>query len=167
MIAKSITVICKPMTPSGAAHPHAEKGNAMDRCEIPRCKREAETLYLGRNICSTHMEKSPEELRSELKIANVPEEDPAADATSNGSPTSTTAPEEEPMKTTKNKQAKTPKDKAPVAAKRSVAAKGDLMTFAMRLTPADSARIHEAAGPGKASKFVLDAALKAAEKALA
>ena len=42
------------------------------------------------------------------------------------------------------KAAKEPREKAP---------KEDLMVFAFRLTKEESAAIHKAAGPGKASKF--------------
>ena len=38
------------------------------------------------------------------------------------------------------------------------------VVFAFRLTPAERTAIHKAAGPGGASRFVLDAALKAAAR---
>ena len=52
--------------------------------------------------------------------------------------------ESDPPVGTTAKPAKAPKEKAP---------KEDLMVFAFRLTKEESAAIHKAAGPGKASKF--------------
>ena len=42
---------------------------------------------------------------------------------------------------------------------------GGRVIFAFALTPAERSEIHRAAGPGKASAFVLQAALAAAKKA--
>jgi hypothetical protein len=62
----------------------------------------------------------------------------------------------------------TPNQKeSPMSKKKSAPATDGLVVFAFRLTEKDRDKIHEAAGRGKASSFVLDAALKAAEKALA
>lgn len=54
-----------------------------------------------------------------------------------------------------------PKTTAPKP-KREKAPKQDLVVFAFRLSEADRTAIHEAAGPGKATRFVLAAALAAA-----
>ena len=53
---------------------------------------------------------------------------------------------------------KTAKEPKP---KKEKAPKQDLVVFAFRLSPADRDTIHKAAGPGKATKFVLGAALAA------
>ena len=44
---------------------------------------------------------------------------------------------------------------------------GDVCVFAFRLSAAERTRIHDAAGGGKASQFVLAAALAATDKVLA
>jgi hypothetical protein len=61
-----------------------------------------------------------------------------------------------PAKSTKPKAAKAPKPK------KEKAPKEPLVVFAFRLSEADRDRIHKAAGPGKATRFVLAAALAAA-----
>jgi len=55
------------------------------------------------------------------------------------------------------KELKPKKEKAP---------KPDLVVFAFRLSAEDRDAIHKAAGPGKATKFVLAAALAAAKQSL-
>ena len=63
---------------------------------------------------------------------------------------------------TESKAVKEPKStKEP---KKEKAPKQDLVVFAFRLSPADRDTIHKAAGPGKATKFVLAAALAAAKQ---
>jgi hypothetical protein len=62
-----------------------------------------------------------------------------------------------PSKPKAAKEPKPPKVKAP---------KEPLVVFAFRLSEADRDAIHRAAGPGKATKFVLAAALAAAKQAL-
>jgi len=64
----------------------------------------------------------------------------------------------------KQKKAKEPKPKKEKAPKEP---KPPQVVFAFRLAEADRDLIHKAAGPGKATRFVLDAALTAAKKALA
>jgi uncharacterized protein (DUF1778 family) len=56
-------------------------------------------------------------------------------------------------KTKKSKEPKPKKEKPP---------KDPLVVFAFRLSEADRDAIHKAAGPGKATRFVLAAALAAA-----
>jgi hypothetical protein len=59
-----------------------------------------------------------------------------------------------PKKETASKEAKSKKQKAP---------KEPQVVFAFRLTEAQRDTIHKAAGPGKASQFVLNAALALAK----
>ena len=61
----------------------------------------------------------------------------------------------------KKSQKQEPKAKQPKPAK-AKEPKPDLCVFAFRLSGADRTTIHEAAGPGKATRFVLGAALAAA-----
>jgi len=70
--------------------------------------------------------------------------------------------EEEAMSKPKieKKAAKEPKQK------KEKAPKEPLVVFAFRLSEADRDAIHRAAGPGKATKFVLAAALAAAKQSL-
>jgi len=63
------------------------------------------------------------------------------------------------MGSTKKSKTKQPKPKQEKPPKES---KPDLCVFAFRLREADRDAIHAAAGPGKATRFVLSAALAAA-----
>ncbi len=115
----------------------------IERCEIRRCRTEAGITYLDRGVCDSHWNKltaedaPPDALRIALGIAA-----PAPTAT-----------EDRTMATKqKNKKAKEPK-KAP---------KEPQVVFAFRLSEADRTLIHKAAGPAKATRFVLGAALAAA-----
>ena len=73
---------------------------------------------------------------------------------------------EKVMKATpKTKAAKVPKPKKvakEAKPKKEKAPKVPLVVFAFRLSEADRDRIHAAAGPGRATRFVLSAALAAA-----
>src|SRR2546428_2275111 len=66
--------------------------------------------------------------------------------------------EEATMSKPKKVEAKVSKEPKP---KKEKAPKVPLVVFAFRLTEADRDAIHKAAGPGKATKFVLAAALAA------
>lgn len=68
---------------------------------------------------------------------------------------------EVPMAKKKGEPRTTKKEKAPKEPK------PPQVVFAFRLAEADRDLIHKAAGPGKATRFVLDAALSAANKVLA
>ena len=70
-------------------------------------------------------------------------------------------PEKSTKKTKAAPKAKPVKEPKP---KKEKAPKQDLVVFAFRLSPADRDTIHQAAGPGKATKFVLSAALAAAKQ---
>src|SRR5262245_23158902 len=68
-----------------------------------------------------------------------------------------------PAKATKDKKAATkPKVAKQPKPKREKPPKEPLVVFAFRLSEADRTRIHDAAGSGKATRFVLTAALAAA-----
>jgi uncharacterized protein (DUF1778 family) len=69
----------------------------------------------------------------------------------------------EPEKSSK-KPTKTAKPKAAPKATKEKVAKEPLVVFAFRLRPEERDAIHKAAGPGKATKFVLTAALAAAKQ---
>jgi uncharacterized protein (DUF1778 family) len=66
-------------------------------------------------------------------------------------------------KTTKKGKTKVAKAPKP---KKEKTPKEPLVVFAFRLSEADRDAIHKAAGPGKATKFVLAAALAAAKQSL-
>jgi uncharacterized protein (DUF1778 family) len=68
------------------------------------------------------------------------------------------------VKSTKKSKAKTPKEPK---LKKEKTPKPDLVVFAFRLPAADRDLFHKAAGPGKATRFVLSAALTAAKETLA
>ena len=126
-----------------------------DRCEIKRCRGEAAITYLDHGVCEMHWNQltaedaPPDALRISLGI-----EDEAPAAT-----------EDRPMEPTTKKTAKTAKPKAPKKPKAKTGPKPELVVFAFRLSEADRDAIHKAAGPGKATKFVLAAALAAAKQA--
>ncbi len=61
----------------------------------------------------------------------------------------------------KRKSDKAPREPRP---KKEKAPKEPQVVFAFRLSEADRSKIHDAAGPGKATKFVLAAALAAANQ---
>ena len=116
-----------------------------DRCEASRCRNEAAITYLDHGVCERHWHQltaedaPPDALRIVLRIE--------ADA-----PTAT---EDRTMATKqKAKKAKEPKqEKSPQEPQ---------VVFAFRLSEADRDLIHRAAGRGKATRFVLGAAVAAA-----
>lgn len=63
----------------------------------------------------------------------------------------------------KQKRKAEPKAAKEPKPKKEKAPKEPLVVFAFRLSEADRDAIHKAAGPGKATKFVLSAALAAAD----
>lgn len=131
----------------------------IERCEIPRCRAEAELIYLDRGVCNRHWNQltaedaPPDALRIALGI-EVEDR---------------TATEDSTMATTTNKPAKKSKKASakPKAAKepkpmKEKAPKEPQVVFAFRLTETDRSLIHKAAGPAKATQFVRAAALAAA-----
>jgi len=141
---------------------------------VKRCRAEAGITYLGRGVCVRHWDQlttddaSPT-LREVLGIPAAPvaamEEamEPTTSKASKTEPEPTSgratkivkAPKpskkEKPAKETKAKKEKAPREpiESPVV-------------FAFRLSEADRTRIHSAAGPAGATKFVRSAALAAA-----
>ena len=67
------------------------------------------------------------------------------------------------MSKARKTEAKASKDPKP---KKEKAPKEPLVVFAFRLSEADRDLIHKAAGPGKATRFVLGAALAAARQTI-
>lgn len=135
----------------------------MERCEVQSCRAEPAIDYLGHGLCEPHWDQltgeqaSPDALRDALGLQPLPvlpmEETimvPKAGA-SRGKRTG------KPKAATKEKSTKQadPKqenvaDNAPVV-------------FAFRLGKAERDRIHQAAGSGRATRFVRAAALAAAD----
>jgi hypothetical protein len=146
----------------------------MDRCALPRCRDEASIVYLGRGMCEMHWNKYTADdvpvgqLRMVLGLPLVP------DAAVDGGRTAM----DDGQKTSKGEQAEAAPAKRKVRTKKAspvkMAARAespaknkrepieDAVVFAFRLSAADRTRIHEAAGPAKATKFVRGAALAAA-----
>ena len=144
----------------------------MDRCEVPRCRTEAGLTYLGQGICTKHWEQltaddaPPDTLRNALGIEAVP----VAAMEEAMEPTSTS-------KTSRAEPEATPKGKAKAGKKEKAAPKetkpkreprkreafdGEVVVFAFRMGSNDRDRIHAAAEPAGATKFVRSAALAAA-----
>jgi len=138
-----------------------------DRCAVPRCRRDVEIVYLGRALCGHHWD----ELAAEEPVAM---EEPMESTNETVSETSTetkpaaesAAKEETAMpskKTAKKKTDGKPSKKAqtPKAAKLAKAPKAKKetgpkpsRTFAIRITDAELAAIHKAAGPRNATRLV-------------
>jgi hypothetical protein len=134
-----------------------------DRCEISRCRDEAAITYLDHGVCEKHWnhltaeDAPPDALRISLGIEATA---PAATEETTMEPAT-----EKTAKKSKKPPAKPKAAKGPKPAKVN-APKEPLVVFAFRLSEADRDAIHKAAGPGKATKFVLAAALAAAKEAL-
>ena len=142
----------------------------LGRCEIPRCRAEAALSYLGHGVCNKHWNElsaedaPPEALRMALRMkatdpameTTMPEPTTTEKTTKKAAATKSGA-AGKTVKVTKVKAAKEAKPK-----KEKPAPHEPLCIFAFRLTEADRETIHKAAGPARASKFVLAAALAAA-----
>jgi len=129
-----------------------------DRCEISRCRAEAAIRYLDHGVCDRHWSQltaedaPPDALRISLGIEA---EAPAATEGRTMEPTTEKSTKKNKKAAAKPKAAKEPKPK------KEKAPKQDLVVFAFRLAVEDRDLIHKAAGQGKATKFVLGAALAA------
>ena len=117
----------------------------IDRCEVPRCRAEADLDYLGHGICERHW--------NELTAEDVPADKLRVVL---GIRTETPTAMEATMTAKKKtaRKAATKKAAKKAAAKRPKAAQDDLVVFAFRLTPAERDAIHKTAGPAKASRFI-------------
>jgi hypothetical protein len=151
----------------------------MDRRDVPRCRTEADITYLGHGVCENHWNQltaddvSPDALRMALGMpaAPVAAMEEAMEPTTSTSKTST-KPDPEASTPKANKPVKAiKKEKAPAKQKsvketkpaREKVSAEDVCVFAFRLSVPQRTAIHDAAGGGKASQFVLAAALAAAE----
>jgi len=134
----------------------------LGRCQIPDCPADATITYLGHGVCDEHWTKltseeaPPDALRKALGI-----EVPAV------------LPMEETMKIPTTGKRRGTRSKPPKSASigktqqttrpRKQSTSGEpQVVFAFRLSETDRDRIHQAAGPGKATQFVRAAALAAA-----
>lgn len=142
----------------------------MDRCEIPRCRGESYVNYFGHLVCERHWDRMTADdalptLKEVLGIPTAPVaamEEPMEPTISKSSSKA-----EAPAEATSPKKSKAPKkEKVTKEAKPKREKVENPVVFAFRLSEAERTRIHEAAGSGKASQFVLTAALAAAEKVL-
>ena len=137
-----------------------------ERCEVSRCRDEAAITYLDHGVCERHWTQltaedvPPDALRISLGIEATA---PAATEDRTMEPTTEKTAKKSKKASAKPRTAK-PKEPQP---KKEKAPKPPQVVFAFRLAEADRDLIHKAAGPGKATRFVLDAALSAAKKALA
>ncbi len=143
-----------------------------ERCEVARCRAEAELSYLGHGICDRHWNQftaedvGPEALRMALGIEATA---PAATEDRTMEPTTSKtqktevgeipAPAKNPKPAKKAmaaRELKTPKEPKP---KKERAPKQPLVVFAFRLTAVERDKIHAAAGPGGATQLVRHTAL--------
>ncbi|HKZ20279.1 MAG TPA: hypothetical protein VJQ57_09230 [Acidimicrobiia bacterium] len=145
----------------------------MDRCEVARCRAEASIVYLGHGVCETHWNKlaaedaPPDALRMALGVESGHRAAVEGRTVDDGAKTSKSEQAETPAKG-KGKGKKAAPTKATAKAEAPAEKKGkrepieDACVFAFRLSVADRTRIHEAAGPAGATRFVRSAALAAA-----
>ena len=140
-----------------------------NRCEIPRCRAEADLSYLGHGVCSPHWnqlmnENAPADaLRMALGLpaAHEPEVEDTMSRKKTEAKTEMNSDGKtaEPVETNpvaspekKAKAAKATKPEKPTKAKREPKVKEEgLVVFAFRLTPEERDAIHKAAGPARAS----------------
>ena len=124
-----------------------------DRCAIPGCRGGVDLVYLGFGVCAHHWDR----LNAEDQPANALARAlgiPVADATTTEVDMSEKK-TETPKATKKAKITKPKKEKAP---------REPLCVFAFRLAPEERDLIHQAAGPGGASRFVKALALAGARE---
>jgi len=146
----------------------------IERCEIRRCRAEAALTYLEHGVCDRHWNQltaedtPPDALRTALRIQatgpTATTEDSTMEPTTSKTPKiEAAAPSAAAGKSTKPAKGvkATPKTKA-AKPKKEKAPREPQVVFAFRLSEADRKRIHDAAGPGKATRFVRAAALAAA-----
>ena len=140
----------------------------MDRCEVNRCRAEVAITYVGHGICERHWSQlagedaPPDALRMALGIeaAALPAMEESMDDGSKKAKAEAPAKAEAAGKVKKAKALHEPKPaKEPKTRKEAI---DNPVVFAFRLSEADRTRIHEAAGPAGATKFVRSAALAAA-----
>ncbi len=140
-----------------------------ERCEIPRCRAETAIGYLGHGVCERHWNQlaaedaPPDALRKALGIVGEPtvamEETTMTESTqkkTDGNPEKPSKGKAGKSKQVKSKSVKEPK------LKKERTPRPELCVFAFRLTKSERETLHRAAGPAKASQFVLGAALAAA-----
>jgi hypothetical protein len=141
----------------------------MDRCGIPRCRDEASIVYLGRGLCERHWNEYTADdvpdgqLRVVLSLPPV--QDAAVDggrATMDGQKTAKSeqteaAPAKGKARTKKAAPVKaTAKAEAPAKVKEPKEPV-EHVVFALRVPLTTRTRLHEVAGSGKASRFMLGA----------
>ena len=147
--------------PPGKDENSEDKVVELGQCEIGTCQTRAAITYLDHGVCEDHWNQLttedalPDALRNALGIeapAVLPMEEtmtiPTTGKRIGKRSKGTKAPSKE----------KTPK----VRLKKEPAPHEPQVVFAFRLSEADRDRIHQAAGPGKATRFVRAAALAAA-----
>lgn len=139
----------------------------MDRCEVKRCRADADLTFLGKGICTRHfdMYAAEDEPPGRLRVVlGLPPADAVATEENMDDGTSKKAEAAEAPAKTKGKKAKAPRKtkvtKEPTPKRQKVE---NPVVFAFRLSEADRTRIHEAAGSAKASSFVLAATMAAVE----
>jgi len=152
----------------------------MDHCEIPRCLARADLTYLGYGVCEKHWDEltaddaPPDALRVALGFPVMP--DAATEDVMDSEKSKVGEVTEAPVKPAKGKKtgakatvkATAPKAKAAKKEKPANVAKPERekvenpVVFAFRLGANDRDRIHAAAGPAGATRFVRSAALAAA-----
>jgi hypothetical protein len=145
----------------GANEHFEERVLELGQCEIATCQAGAAITYLGHGVCEGHWneltaeEAPPDALRKALGI-----EVPAVLPTEEIMTIPTTG--KRSGKRSKRNKAPSPEKAPKVKLKKEKAPQKTQVVFAFRLSEGERNRIHEAAGPGKATRFVRAAALAAA-----
>ena len=131
-----------------------------DRCQIPRCRADADVTYLSHGICSRHWneftnENAPTDaLRIALRMPAAPE------------PITEDTPMSKNAKTAEQTEAikKAPKIEKTNKARAPKADAEELRTVAVRVTQAEFDLLHKAAGPRNLGGFIKTTIMAAAEK---
>ena len=148
--------------PPGADENTEDEVVELGRCQIGTCHAAPAITYLGHGVCDEHWnqlnmeEAAPDALRKALGIevpAVLPMEETMTIPTTGKRSGKRSKDSKAPSKEKNQKATRSRKEKSPAEPQ---------VVFAFRLSEADRDRIHEAAGPGKATQFVRAAALAAA-----
>ncbi len=154
----------------------------MDRCEVKRCRAEADITYLSHGVCTKHWDElssedaPPDALRLALglPVAHDVKEHAMDDGSRKSAKKQAATARKEAatenaaeiaMEVRGSKAANKQRSAKAAAPKKEKAPREKVenpVVFAFRLSEADRTRIHDAAGPAGATRFVRSAALAAA-----
>ena len=126
-----------------------------DRCAIPGCRGETDLVYIGHGICVRCWNRLTAEDQPADALARALGIPAAETATTEADMSEETTTETKPVKKSKaSRKAKARKPNKPSKPTREKKPKDATRVFAMRVTDAELAAIHKAAGPRNATRFI-------------